>query len=209
MDNRWRGISLDDPIDYIAGIRSARPPGEAFEYLDLNPLLLTLLVEHLTQMPFDVFVEQEIWQHVGAEADALFMTAANGRVATPLGFSSTLRDMARFGLLFTPAGQQQEEPLLSAITLQKIQFAGRPALFAAGAVPNLFRDTSTLSNTYQWDHVTEEGDFYKDGHAGQGLYISPSRDLVIAFFGSWAAEQFSDEIAAVARQLATSGLFER
>ena len=28
-----------------------------------------------------------------------------------------------------------------------------------------------------------DGDFYKGGFGGQGLYISPARDLVIAFFG--------------------------
>ena len=29
-----------------------------------------------------------------------------------------------------------------------------------------------------------DGDFFKGGHNGQGLYISPERDVVVAFFGS-------------------------
>jgi hypothetical protein len=29
-----------------------------------------------------------------------------------------------------------------------------------------------------------DGDFFKAGHCGQGLYISPGRDVVVAFFGS-------------------------
>ena len=37
--------------------------------------------------------------------------------------------------------------------------------------------------TYQWDAVWADGDFFKYGFRGQGLYISPTRDLVVAFFG--------------------------
>jgi hypothetical protein len=52
-----------------------------------------------------------------------------------------------------------------------------------------------------------DGDFYKGGYAGQGLYISPARDLVIAFFGSLDTPGLSSEMLHVARQLAVSGLF--
>jgi hypothetical protein len=48
----------------------------------------------------------------------------------------------------------------------------------------------------------EDGDFFKSGYRGQGLYVSPARDLVIAYFGEEEVGQ-----AAHARALATSGLF--
>jgi hypothetical protein len=54
----------------------------------------------------------------------------------------------------------------------------------------------------QWDAVWADGDFYKGGFRGQGLYVSPSRDLVIAFFSSAHADQ-----KFWARELARSGLF--
>ena len=206
--NHHEDTALEDPLDYFAQIRARRPPGEVFEYADINPLLLTLLVEHISGRTFNEFMEQEIWQQIGAESYALLMTAANGRLATPLGVSSNLRDMARFGLLFTPSGREGPDPVISDETLAKIQFGGRAVLFRKTAFPNFFQEEANIRNTYQWDHVTSEGDFYKDGHAGQGLYLSPSRDLVIAFFGSWKTGQTRDEIPAVARQLAKSGLFD-
>jgi len=201
--------SLENPLDYFAQIPAHRPAGQAFEYADINPLLLTLLVEELSGKTFDAFLKEEIWQQMGAESDAMLLTAANGRSATPLGMSSTLRDMARFGLLFTPSGRQKADPIISDETLTKIQFGGRPEIFEQGSFANLFGGEQAIRNTYQWDHVTTEGDFFKDGVAGQGLYISPSRDLVIAFFGSWAEYQLWDEMPAVARQLAKSGLFSQ
>jgi hypothetical protein len=35
----------------------------------------------------------------------------------------------------------------------------------------------------QWDFAMPDGDLFKGGFGGQGLYISPARDLVIAFAG--------------------------
>jgi hypothetical protein len=55
---------------------------------------------------------------------------------------------------------------------------------------------------YQWDAVWADGDFFKVGFRGQGLYVSPSKDLVVAFFSAQRQSQQS-----YARALATSGLF--
>jgi hypothetical protein len=36
----------------------------------------------------------------------------------------------------------------------------------------------------QWNFITDEGDLFKGGFGGQGLYVSPGRDLVVAFAGT-------------------------
>lgn len=38
--------------------------------------------------------------------------------------------------------------------------------------------------SYHWDVIFEDGDFFKEGFGGQGLYISPSKRLVIGFFSA-------------------------
>ena len=200
--------AIPDPIDAFAEIPSGRPPGKVFEYSDINTLVLTLLVESVSGKRFAEVVEDEIWSQIGAEADALMMNAAYGRAASPLGLSATLRDLARYGLLFTPSGRAGSSPVLSDSTLHTLQYGGRPELFARSSARSAFGDRTELRNVYQWDHVTKEGDLFKEGHGGQGLYISPSRDLVVAFFGTWTSNFVSHELPAVARQLATSGLFD-
>ena len=74
--------------------------------------------------------------------------------------------------------------------------------------PKILDGESPRHNTYQWDLVMEDGDFFKSGYGGQGLYISPSRDLVIAFFGTLDENGDSNEMSEVSRQLAKSGLFD-
>jgi len=45
-----------------------------------------------------------------------------------------------------------------------------------------------LHNSYQWDAVFDDGDFFKAGLHGQGIYVSPARDLVVTWFSSGDAE---------------------
>ena len=68
-------------------------------------------------------------------------------------------------------------------------------------------DDPPRHNSYQWDYVMPDGDFFKGGYGGQGLYISPSRDLVVAFAGAFEVGGPASEMPAIARQLAISGLF--
>ncbi len=35
---------------------------------------------------------------------------------------------------------------------------------------------------YQWDAIMSDGDMFKGGVGGQGLYVSPSRDMVAVWF---------------------------
>jgi hypothetical protein len=41
-----------------------------------------------------------------------------------------------------------------------------------------------ISNSRQWDNIFPDGDMFKLGFNGQGMYVSPSRDLVIAYFST-------------------------
>ena len=69
--------------------------------------------------------------------------------------------------------------------IANIQKGGHPDNYLKGRVGTMlsenFGDTR-LTNSYQWDAVFADGDFYKGGMNGQGLYISPGKDVVIAWF---------------------------
>lgn len=202
--------TMDSPFAYIATLSAHRPAGEAFEYTSPNTFVLAWLAETITGRPYADLLATEIWQRMGAESDGLIVAPKNGVPIASGGISSTLRDMARFGLLFTPAGRNGLDPVVSAAYLDNIQHKGRPEIHrvARGADAGRVNGEPVLHNSYQWDFVMEDGDFFKGGYGGQGLYVSPSRDLVIAFFGTFESGGGDNEMTDVARQLATSGLFE-
>ncbi|WP_298535513.1 serine hydrolase [uncultured Algibacter sp.] len=194
---------LENPLDYLRTIEFSKKQGTVFEYSDINTMMLTMLVEKVTNERFIKFVERDIWQKIGVENDAIFQDGGYGRAASPLGMNSTLRDLARFGLAFSPSGRTDANPTISDRFLNEIQ-------------NNLNKDLKTRSwfsdeerfNSYQWDEVYEDGDFYKHGHGGQGLYVSPSEDLVIAFFGMAGKDVTEHWLPTISRQLATSEIFK-
>jgi hypothetical protein len=52
-----------------------------------------------------------------------------------------------------------------------------------------FPDITGLANRYQWDIVFPDGDIFKAGVGGQGLYISPARDTVVVWFSTGKQEE--------------------
>lgn len=214
-----RQSGYDNMVDFYATMKSFRAPGEAYEYSNVNTVLLSLLVERVTGISFAEYISQELWRPMGAESDALLAVSDNGNYASWMGVSSTLRDLARYGALFTPTGQQKNG-IISAEFLQRIQEDGRPEILqnVDKTYLSVYDEQKPEEHTYdgeavkhqtrQWDIVMEDGDFFKAGYGGQGLYISPGRDLVMAFFGTLDEQQVTNQMHLVCRQLAKAGLFD-
>ncbi len=196
---------------FIAALPSHRPSGQVYEYTSPDTFVLGWLAEQVTGRTYAELLSQEIWQKMGAESDALISASRQGMPVVHGGVSTTLRDLARLGLLFTPSGRTGTGPVVSDAYLQKIQRQGRPEIFRAArdSKSSRLNGEAPLYNTYQWDFVMPDGDFYKGGYGGQGLYVSPSRDLVVAYFGTFdQGPEDNNQMASVARQLASSGLFK-
>jgi CubicO group peptidase (beta-lactamase class C family) len=199
--------ALENPMNVFKSMKKLREPGEVFEYSSVNTTILTFLIERVTHKRYKDVLEAEIWQKIGAEEDAFILSTPSGQAASFGGISSNLRDLARYGLLFTPTGRQGKYKIISDEYLNKIQNKGRYELANA----SIYRDQDAeekWNNTYQWDRVMEDGDFFKDGFGGQGLYISPKRDLVIAYFGSQDETGKINELEHIVRQLVLAGLFD-
>ncbi len=192
-----------DPIKDLATAKSVRPSGTEYQWSNADAMVLTLLVEKISGLTFKDFVEQEIWRKIGSEHGALLGINKNGTsISYADGMSTTLRDLAKFGLAFTPSGRKSTYPIISDAYLSKIQNVNK----------NL-KETSrnfkeTIYSNYQWGAVFDDGDFYKGAHGGQGLYISPSKDLVIAFFGTANVDRERSQLSVISRQLSKSGLFD-
>ncbi len=191
-----------NPIKDLTTAKSVKPSGTEYQFSNADALVLTLLVEQASGLTFRDFIEQEIWDKIGAEHSALLGINKNGTSLSYLdGMSTTLRDLARFGLSFTPSGRKSANPIISDAHLFKIRDFNK----------NLDKSKDLEEkkySSYQWGEVYEDGDFYKGAHGGQGLYISPSKDLVIAFYGTANTDRESNQLHIIARQLSKSGLFD-
>ncbi len=182
--------SPDNPydmmIDFDYGMWAEQ--GSGYDYSGVNTFLLRWLVEEVTGMPFQDAFTGEIWRHIGVEADASMFAARNGIALEVV--IARLRDLGRFGLLFTPSyGMVSDRRIISDRFIDAIVNGGRPELSTNarfGPRPSDLRHTA-----YQWD-VYDNNDFHKGGWAGQGLLVSAERDYVAAYASYFKDREHSE-----------------
>jgi len=197
----------DDPFVVMRTMTRRKPGGQVFEYSSMNPFLLSRIIEKIEDRPFADVFRDRIWSKIGAEHDATFVISPQGH-ALAYGFTTiTLRDFARFGSIFTPSAHSVTgSSILSTETLKRIQTSGNPAAYAGGYVGGLMTqkfsdDAGKISNAYMWDAIMSDGDMFKGGVGGQGLYVSPSRDMVAVWFTTGDGTEWNE---AMGRAIALS-----
>ena len=196
------GQKTSDQILFSVDAKS--PPGKVLEYSSLNTKMLGLLAERVSGKRVADLVSDRIWSKMGAEGDALLAVNLEGGGAIYGVMSSRLRDMARFGMLYTPSWSiVSDERVIPQSLIDKIQHGCRPDIYKQGAIARGAWDPTAEKrcNTRQWDAVWDDGDIYKGGARGQGLYVSPGRDLVIAWFSTTSESSWMNYGRAIAKSL--------
>ena len=196
--------SADNPYDYIASLSPEQrwaEPGVGYNYSGVDTFVIGWLVETITGMPFQDALTREVWRHIGAEADAVIWAGRYGIPLTSGGLMSTVRDMGRFGLLFTPSrAVVSDKEIISQRYLDTILNGGRGSLMENTAWGNV-RPDYLRHNVYQWDAVYTNDDFMKAGWAGQGLMINPRKDLVAVWTGYYDEEGSNISVLPMIREI--------
>jgi CubicO group peptidase (beta-lactamase class C family) len=201
-DTSGLGQLTSDQILFSAGDK--RPPGEAFEYSSLNTKMLGLVVERVTgQRLADVFSDR-VWSKIGAEGDAQLGVNLEGGAAVYGMISSRLRDLARYGMIYTPGWKAVSgERVVPQSLMEKIQNGCRPEIYRQGAMARgkYDPDGDIRCNSRQWDAIFVDGDMYKGGARGQGIYVSPQRELVVVWFSTTSESGWMNYARTIAKTL--------
>ena len=173
-----------ETYEFLKTFHRVRKAGEAQRYTSANTELLSALLERVTGKTLPQILGEMFWSKISAENDAYFLLNPKGFPIAHAGMGTTLRDLARFGLLFTPSGQSVDDPAIPPAFLKNLLEKKRPEL-QTDKEPSWFSHSS-----YQWDGVTKFGQIFKGGFAGQLLFVDCKRDVVIAYFGTNANENW-------------------
>jgi len=177
------------PIDVLRNMKKVKPGHTVFEYNSINPFVLELIVNEVTGRTLNEVFGDRVWRKIGAQNDAFVSVTKHG-YGNAWGFiNTTLRDMGRFAMIYTPSWNKvSKERIIPPALIDSIQHGGKPEIYLGGFVgkelQSSFPDIKGLSNSNQWDIVFPDGDFYKGGVGGQGIYVSPSADAVIVWFST-------------------------
>ncbi|MBS1555615.1 MAG: beta-lactamase family protein [Bacteroidetes bacterium] len=193
--------SADTPTSAYQCISSMKKdtiPGVQAAYSNINTFVLGWLAEKVTGKKYSDLVSDKIWKPMGASANAYTCLSPQGIAWPHGGISATLRDLARFGMLFTKSEIQKRKEMM-------ISFQQLKEIFEAPPVPNLF---APFKWAYQWD-LASDGVMVKGGFGGQALYVHPEEEIVIACYNyvdqDWGMNMISDTALAEIIKAITPG----
>ncbi len=207
--NETRGV--EKLRDVLRSTPKLEEPGQAFHYASGLTQMLVILAEEVENDRWAQIFDRRVWSKVGAEGVLQIHLTPDGIAAAHGLVSSNLRDFARFGMLYTPSWNKiATEQVVTDEILARIHDEVRSHEFMmAGFDGPVFADylgsNDFISNSRQWDILWPDGDMWKGGLMTQGLYVSPSRDLVIVYFNVSNDDHTGHRFP---RAIATSGLFD-
>ena len=195
-----------DTLDLIKSMKRHRTAGTTYEYVSPDTYVSGQVIENVTGLPLTVALQRLIWNNVGAEADGLMMISPEGNAAAHAGLSARLRDVARFGQTFTAGGFDVigKDHMDDLASDKGVKFSPEQRL----GMKATWGDDLPSHAAWQWDMIWPDGMMFKGGYSGQGIFVAPKQDIVIAFFGTADTQGNHHDLLTVSRQLSASGLLD-
>jgi CubicO group peptidase (beta-lactamase class C family) len=154
-----------------------------FRYCSLATDVLAWVLERAGGAPFPELFSRELWSAIGAEADAHIILDRSGFAIAEGGFCTTLRDLARFGLMCLEDGQALGQQVVPA------EWIGRVCVRDAELI-DAFRASSDADpgepdafyHDKWWVHDGPRGVYAALGMNGQSILVHrPSRIVIVKF----------------------------
>lgn len=167
--------------EFLATLRQDGPHGQAFAYKTVNTDALGWVLRRVTGLPLGELLQQRIWSRLGAEQDGYLMVDSTGTEFAGGGFNCCLRDLARFGEMLRNDGAWNGQQVVPKAAIADIRGGADPVHFAQAGYVTLpgasYRDM-------WWVMHNAHGAYCARGIHGQGVYIDPTAEMVIARFAS-------------------------
>jgi len=149
--------------------------GTKFSYASVETEVLGLVLVAAVGRPVAEYLQDKIWQPIGAEADATWIIDRSGQEVTYCCFNAVLRDYARLGLLLAHEGNWRGRQIVPAAWV-------KDATSVRADQPHLRPRTATpfFGYGYQtWIFPEERRMFAFLGVRGQAIYVDPGSRLVL------------------------------
>jgi CubicO group peptidase (beta-lactamase class C family) len=180
--------SDDEPgssYEFAAETAGEGEHGGAFHYVSLNLQVLGWVMERATGTPLPELIGRELWSELGTEHDAYIALDGAGSAQLEGGFCSSLRDLARFGLMLCRGGKAEARQVVPARWIDDTERGGDREAFAAAGIPeSQYLPEPSYRNNFWVAAPPGSAVFMGVGIFGQFLYVNRAAQLVVAKFAT-------------------------
>ena len=154
--------------------------GDRFKYISADTQVLAQVLTRAVGQPLADYVSDKLWQPLGAEADAVWITDPQGMEAAYCCMSARLRDWGRLGLLLAERGQRDGQ---SVIPADWVDAATTVRLRDGHLQP--WRATPYFGYGFQTWVFPDRLGFALLGVRGQSVFVHPRLKLVMVQTAVW------------------------
>lgn len=199
LDDAARFYLTADLMSKIGGLEIKRAPDEANYYSSGDTQLLGLIVQRATGVPLARYLQDKIWQPMGAAYDASWSldSDSNGLAKAFCCLNARALDFARFGLVYLHGGRFNGRQI---VPEQWVRASTEVRQYAAADLASRWNveflgQRWAAYYTWQWRRAVERdpqaelgikprSEFYAQGLHGQLIYIAPEQEMVIVRLGA-------------------------
>lgn len=189
-DSAFRFLDSSDRAAVYLRTPAVAPPGETFDYNDLDAALVGLIVQRATGRPWGQWLDEKIWRPMGGQRAAVWLDrdGAGGLAMTACCMLAPAMDWVRVGLLMKDRGAVDGTQVIPAAWIDAM-LAPSPAFagygyftwLGAGMAGKALRPGDR--ERPQSEPFLAKDIFMLLGRGGQRVYVSPALDLVIVRLG--------------------------
>ena len=163
--------------DFAKTLKNGKVPGTFNHYVSIDTQMLGMLLEEVTGKPLAETLQEKIWTKIGMENNAYYMVDDTGMEWALGGLNATLRDYAKFGLLYLNRGNWKGQQIVPQDWVDASHVANEPHLQPG----NNSLSSSDWGYGYQWwIPGFPNTDYLAAGIYNQYIYIDPITNVVIA-----------------------------
>lgn len=176
--NRFaRAFAMGSSLDhFITTLKRERTAGTYHRYNSMDTQVLGFLLRRTTGLSNADYLESKLWEPLGMQDDALWVTDDDHEEFAAGGLNATLRDFAKLGELYLHLGNWHGRQIIPRAWVLASVTPDAPHLMPGK------RSTSNEIMGYgmQWWVPDAGGDYTAIGVFNQFIYVNPEFELVIA-----------------------------
>ncbi len=162
--------------DYLVTVKKEGEHGAGFKYKTVDTEVMGWLMQRVTGKSYATLLSERLWSRVGAQDDAYVWADPIGTQISSVGFSATMRDLARVGEALRTSGRSNGKQVIPESVIAEIRKGADAEKFKANG--QAMRAGYSYHNQW-WIPHDRDGTFEMKGLNGQHMHINPAAELVI------------------------------
>lgn len=178
LGDEARAYYAPDLREYAKSFGVEAPAGSFFEYNNINPLLVGMVLQRSTGSQVSFYLQEKLWKPIGAEFLASWSLDHSGFEKMESGINARAVDFLKIGRLYLNGGSWNGRQIVPEGWVR--QSTTQPP---DSVLHNVRSDYGYGYYWWIYPRPGTQNDYWAEGNLGQFIYVSPAANMVIVRHG--------------------------